>query len=132
MKALGRGTVEGDKCKLSNTLFVPELTRNLLSVPAITDNNGAVLFTKKGVKVLKSNFRVPPDLVIMEGHKTPRGLFIIDKLRYTTIDSCRTSDIQSSPPVYSHKHKLVRTNTKYEKCISTTLEYDKFIMLLEP
>lgn len=78
MESLGRGTVMGEKCNLTNTLFVPDLTKNLLSVPSITEHNGAVLFTKEGVKVLKSDMTVPHESVILEGYKTERGLFMVD------------------------------------------------------
>lgn len=67
----GFGNVKGTSCKLEKTLFVPELAQNLISVSAITDKQGSVLFTGNKVEIYKNK-----ELVI-EGVKE-NGLYYID------------------------------------------------------
>lgn len=78
MSSLGVGTVIADKCNLKNVHYVPDLTKNLISVGAVTDNEGAVLFNKHGVKILKEDIPVPQYLVALEGPKTRKGLFVVN------------------------------------------------------
>ena len=40
MKAVEVGEVKFKKCTLNNVIYMPELTKNLLSVNAITKNSG--------------------------------------------------------------------------------------------
>ncbi|KAE8741645.1 hypothetical protein FOCC_FOCC012848 [Frankliniella occidentalis] len=91
MQSVSKGTVEGDKFKLTNTLYVPELTRNLLSIPAVTDHNAAVLFNKQEVKILKQDIHVPRDMIIARGPKTPEGLFVID-IKPTAVTAMLTNE----------------------------------------
>lgn len=51
----GQGTVESNSCQLNNTLFVPDISQNLLSVNAVTNNNGTVVFNKNEVKIYKES-----------------------------------------------------------------------------
>lgn len=51
LKAEGIGMIETDKFILIEVLYVPELTKNLLSVNAIIENGGTVLFTKGRLKL---------------------------------------------------------------------------------
>lgn len=53
MKANGIGRVELDNCVLDNVLYVSELTKNLLSVSAITASGGEVTFKEEKVKIKK-------------------------------------------------------------------------------
>jgi archaellum component FlaF (FlaF/FlaG flagellin family) len=55
--------LEFKECSLKNVSYVPELSRNLLSVNCITENGGEVLFTKEKVQILKNK------IVVMEGKK---------------------------------------------------------------
>jgi len=45
MIAEGTGSVEFERCKLK-VVYIPELSKNLLSVNAITSSNSKVLFEK--------------------------------------------------------------------------------------
>lgn len=49
----GIGTAKGDLRLLKNTLFVPDLSQNLMSVSKITNNGGSVIFSKDTVKICK-------------------------------------------------------------------------------
>ncbi|CAB0007815.1 unnamed protein product [Nesidiocoris tenuis] len=71
MRAKFQGTVEGTNCSLHNVLYVPELSKNLLSVPALTSRGAKVIFADDDVRVIKD------DEVILEGQKTRNGLFEI-------------------------------------------------------
>lgn len=66
------GSVKGELIELSNVTFLPELTRNLMSVHAITENGGEVHFSKKEVTITKEK------QIIMRGYKNSNGLYIID------------------------------------------------------
>lgn len=68
----GVGNVKFNKCDLLNVSLVPDLCRNLLSVNAITENGGQVLFSKRKVKVIKDNIEV------LKGEKAENGLYIIN------------------------------------------------------
>ncbi|CAB0016275.1 unnamed protein product, partial [Nesidiocoris tenuis] len=71
MRAKFQGTVEGTNCSLHNVLYVPEVSKNLLSVPALTSTGAKVIFADDDVRVIKD------DEVILEGQKTRNGLFEI-------------------------------------------------------
>jgi len=71
MQAEGKGEIESEKCILKNVLYVPELTRNLLSVHAVTENGGEVIFSKDKVYIMKNNDK------ILEGKKE-NGLYTIN------------------------------------------------------
>lgn len=47
--AKGCGSIEFDKYRLEEVMYVPELSMNLLSVNAITKNGGEVLFSNNEV-----------------------------------------------------------------------------------
>jgi hypothetical protein len=40
------GAINSENCNL-----LPQLSKNLFSVPVITDNDGTVIFSKKGVEI---------------------------------------------------------------------------------
>lgn len=63
------GKLSSDECVLSEVLYVPDVCKNLLSVNAIVENNGEVLFTKRGVKIMKNGNTV------IEGSRSENGLF---------------------------------------------------------
>uniref|UniRef100_A0A0A9X817 Retrovirus-related Pol polyprotein from transposon TNT 1-94 n=1 Tax=Lygus hesperus TaxID=30085 RepID=A0A0A9X817_LYGHE len=66
------GTVETGKCVLNDVLHVPKLSKNLLSVNAITNNGGEITFFDDKVEISKNGE------VILEGHKDGSGLYNID------------------------------------------------------
>lgn len=71
MKSEEVGSVNGDNCVLKNVLYIPELSKNLLSVNAITENGGEVTFTKNSVLITKDNEE------ILQGVKQKNGLFLV-------------------------------------------------------
>jgi len=85
MCSLGTGRVESSKCCLDNVSYVPELSKNLMSVNAITQNGGKVLFTKNKVEVIKDNN------VVLEGNKNIQGLYEV-KLDIENTDS-KTNEV---------------------------------------
>jgi len=72
MYSLGVGRVDGFQCSLDNVSYVPDLSKNLMSVNAITQNGGKVLFTKNKVEIIKD------DSVILEGNKNKQGLYEVN------------------------------------------------------
>lgn len=71
MVAKGTGCIEFENFKLKEVIYVPELSANLLSVNAITEGGGEVLFVQNKVTVTYKN------KTVMEGHKLKNGLFQI-------------------------------------------------------
>jgi hypothetical protein len=47
MTSIEIGNIELKECSLKNVSYVPELSKNLLSVHCITENDREVLFTKE-------------------------------------------------------------------------------------
>uniref|UniRef100_A0A1B6C2D3 Integrase catalytic domain-containing protein n=2 Tax=Clastoptera arizonana TaxID=38151 RepID=A0A1B6C2D3_9HEMI len=80
MLALGSGNIETDQCILKNVSFVPELSNNLISVNAITENGGKVVFTRNKVEIIKN------ENVVLEGNKNKQGLYVVN-LRNNTYDN---------------------------------------------
>ncbi|KAK9879752.1 hypothetical protein WA026_006815 [Henosepilachna vigintioctopunctata] len=70
--AKGVGEIEAKECKLKDVLFVPDLSKNLLSVKAITENQGQVVFEGEKVYIMKGN------KTILEGTKNEKGLYMIE------------------------------------------------------
>lgn len=58
--------------------FVPELSRNLLSVSEVTKTNASVIFNKHEVKVIDSDMNVPENKIILKGSRTQSGLYVIN------------------------------------------------------
>ena len=74
MKCEATREVETDKYKLKNVLLVPELTKNLFSVDAVTQNGGVVKCTENKVEVLKNN------ATVMESSRGKDGLYLTLRL----------------------------------------------------
>lgn len=73
MTSAGIGEMELEEFNLRNVAYVPDLSRNLLSVSAINECGGDVVFTKDGrVKICVDN------KLIVEGIKLKNGLFTVD------------------------------------------------------
>lgn len=72
MKAEGEGSIDSEFCILKNVLYIPQLSKNLLSVNAIIKNGGEVKFTNNGVSILKDNKEV------IRGEKQENGLFLVN------------------------------------------------------
>lgn len=71
LKIRQQGKIETDKCLLRNVLYSPDITRNLLSVNAIVENGGEVLFNEDGAKVyIKGE-------LIFEAVRQGNGLFTV-------------------------------------------------------
>ncbi|KAJ8881519.1 hypothetical protein PR048_018001 [Dryococelus australis] len=73
---------EYQECVLKNVLYVPSLTRNLISVHKITENEGGVKFTDNGVEILKGRTKIT-------GEKEYAGLYNI----HLNCKSKQTSDL---------------------------------------
>lgn len=71
MEGISFGEVNTNNCMLTNVLYVPELTKNLLSVNAITKNGGIVEFRKETVSIAKGQ-------TVLHGHKNENGLFEVN------------------------------------------------------
>lgn len=72
MKVEGVGEIEGASCVLENVLYSPDLTKNLISVNAITEKDGVVTFAKDKVVITKDGNK------IMEGTKQGNGLYTVN------------------------------------------------------
>lgn len=72
MRAEIKGKIETDKCVLKDVLYVPELTKNLLSVHAITQNGGVVNFKNEKVEIFKNNIK------ILDGELNANGLYLVN------------------------------------------------------
>ncbi|KAJ8888717.1 hypothetical protein PR048_008209 [Dryococelus australis] len=53
-----KGDIEYQECVLKNVLYIPGLTRNLVSVHKITENGGVVIFTDNGVEILNGRTKI--------------------------------------------------------------------------
>ena len=71
MKARGVGIVETEKCILNNVLFVPELSKNLLSISAIVQNGGQVVFVNNKTEIRK-------DGKIFTIYRTKQDLWLVN------------------------------------------------------
>lgn len=72
MEAKLSGEVETNNCILNDVLYVPDLSRNLMSVSAMTDKNLEVRFKKGKVQVYKDNE------VVLEGFKQQSGIYTVE------------------------------------------------------
>ena len=71
MNAEGVGQCKLRQCNLTNVVYVPDLTANLLSVTAITDTGGKVNFSGDTVKIEKNGTEIA-------GRKNEKGLYEIN------------------------------------------------------
>lgn len=70
-----KGDVHSDKVVLSNVSYVPDLSRSLLSINAVTNRGGEVLFTKESVKIYNAGSVEEKSDPIIEGWKNSTGLY---------------------------------------------------------
>lgn len=81
MEAKSVGSLHFGSCILKKVIYVPDLSANLMSVNAITDRGGEILFTKTGVQIKQRGNTE------MSGEKIRSGLYGIileDKNTKTT------------------------------------------------
>lgn len=69
MLSKGLGTLNSENCVLKNVMYVPDLNANLISVSAITDHGGEMIFTGKEVMIKKDREQ------ILCGSKKENGLY---------------------------------------------------------
>jgi hypothetical protein len=100
-----------DECNLKKLYYVPDIKRNLLSVPGITKNDCTVVFNYNGVKVLKDDF------VILKGCKTEYGLYVVD----LKTENTALSVDKENPCMYWHR-KMGHINFKYLSKLSDLCE----------
>lgn len=73
------GNVESDSVVLKNVTYIPDLTRNLLSVNKVTSKGAIVIFDDKSVKVIQDGkVEIVEGYLTLEGKKTTSGLYIAD------------------------------------------------------
>lgn len=72
MMSKGTGILESENCILNNVMYIPELSANLISVPAITENGGEVTFMKDKVVIKKNNEE------ILCGKRKENGLYEVN------------------------------------------------------
>ncbi|XP_066595438.1 uncharacterized protein [Prorops nasuta] len=88
MKGIGVGFMEFKECNLRNVVHVPELSANLLSVKAITDNGGKVIFKDNTVRIQFS------DKNVLQEIKTRQGLYcLIIDIENGTYEQTKSQDI---------------------------------------
>ena len=66
------GKIDDGNVIFNNVSYVPQLSRNLLSVKCITENGGEVRFKKGQVDIVKD------DKIVISGTQTESGLFVVD------------------------------------------------------
>jgi len=71
IKAKGMGLCKFQNCVLEKVVYIPDWSHNLLSVCAITNNGGEVIFPQDTVKISKE------ERVIAKGNKKNNGLYKI-------------------------------------------------------
>lgn len=89
MKAKGIGTIETENCILNNVLFVPELSKNLLSVSAIVKNGGQVIFSKDKVEIRKDDKK-------FTANKTKQGLWKVNLKKEEKENALSTSEQETA------------------------------------
>ncbi|UYV78030.1 FHDC1 [Cordylochernes scorpioides] len=72
MRAKTSGQFKGRQCNLNEVIFVPELSKNLLSVSSIVNNRGEVHFKGDKVTILKDGKKV------LEGDQLENGLYAVN------------------------------------------------------
>lgn len=72
MEALGSGQLETQECILEDVDYVPDLTKNLLSVSKMTKNGAEVVFKNETVTVYKNKVK------ILEGKRDENKLYVIN------------------------------------------------------
>ncbi|UYV82416.1 K02A2.6-like [Cordylochernes scorpioides] len=72
MRAKTSGQFKGRQCNLNEVIFVPELSKNLLSVSSIVNNGGEVNFKGDKVTILKDRKKV------LEGDQLENGLYAVN------------------------------------------------------
>ncbi|UYV80232.1 K02A2.6-like, partial [Cordylochernes scorpioides] len=72
MRAKTSGQFKGRQCNLNEVIFVPELSKNLLSVTSIVNNGGEVNFKGDKVTILKDGKKV------LEGDQLENGLWAVN------------------------------------------------------
>lgn len=60
------GNIETKTCNLTNVLYVPELTKNLMSVNIITEKGGEVTFTKDKVIIKKEDTIIKGNKILQD------------------------------------------------------------------
>jgi len=97
MTAEGTGCLEFQNCRLKEVVYIPELSKNLLSVNAITSNGGKVLFTDKDVIVSFNNKE------ILKGQKLSNGLYQIK------------TELEEEKETYLTENKELKVNLWHRK-----------------
>ncbi|KYN01654.1 Copia protein [Cyphomyrmex costatus] len=100
MKAKARGNLNFQQCELKNVLYTPDLSINLLSVNAITNNGGTVIFNKTEVLVEYNGE------LIFKGEKSKIGLYEVRFKEDQDKDSGEVSNlIEDKNKVVEEWHK---------------------------
>lgn len=73
-----KGDLENNNVQLTEVSYVPNLSKNLLSVNAVTNKGGEVLFTRTGVKIFNAGSLVAKEDPTITGIKNASGLYEIN------------------------------------------------------
>ena len=119
MHAEAIGRIETENGTLNKVLYVPELSKNLLSVNAITSHGGEVNFTKDTVQVKVNN-----NTVLM-GNKTETGLYEI-QLKTSSHEEALITNEKNAEVWHKKLGHLNYTYLKKLTSISTGIENLKF------
>ena len=98
MTAVAVGRLEGKTCDLKEVMYVPNLTKNLLSVSAITKNKGKIIFQNDTVIIMKDEIKV------LEGKKQENGLYIVNiKTESTEVNETTMLSIENTETMKWHR-----------------------------
>lgn len=105
LKVGGIGIVETDKFILNRVLYVAELSKNLLSVSAITENGGTVLFTKEKAEIRKNNIK-------LDGYRNSDGLWTVNLNHNTETKALLAQEVKTAYGWHQKLGHLGKENMK--------------------
>jgi len=119
MEANGKGTIEFKNCILNDVLYVPNLRKNLLSVSAITNKGGKILFEKDKVLVTKKSE------VIFQGKKDNLGLYVVKPQRKALQEAHATERRNEAETWHKRLSHLSAENMKKLQSLSEGMSLNK-------
>ena len=77
MPIKGSESVELENCIFKEVYYVPDLSRNLLSVNSVTNSNDTVYVDNKKVFIMSMKMEITKDTIVIEGQKNNNGLYVV-------------------------------------------------------